>query len=189
MENFYTFQLGELVHLSDPCYSTQDDSNCAKFNQPCHPGLWGAKVTLQDGCVAEVEYCHENTLMLHKAEMKNFFVAVDSGQFGIFDASIWEDESNFDVEGSFYRECCDATLSGFKGSPIYKQEDGKLSEFGFGFVTRTGFGDGSYNVEAYYHKGKLVKATVSFIELDEQDEDDYDESDYDWEGDPLYSGY
>ena len=75
------------------------------------------------------------------------------------------------------------------GSPIYKQEDGKLSEFGFGFVSRTGYGDGSYNVEAYYNKGKLVKAKITFIEQDEQDEDDYDESDYDWEGDPLYSGY
>jgi hypothetical protein len=181
MEHYYTFQLGELAHLSDPCYSTQEDGNYSKFNQPCHPGLWDAKVALDDGCVVSVEYCHTNTLLLHKAEMQNFQVAVDSGQFGIFDASIWEDESDFEASGSFYRECCDATLSGFMVSPIYKHEYGKLSEFGFGFVSRTGYGDGSYNVEAYYNNGKLVKAKITFIEQDENDDDDYDESDYDWE--------
>jgi hypothetical protein len=80
-------------------------------------------------------------------------VCVDSGQAGVFDLSVYEDD------GVFYEDCCSATLS--------------KRRFGFvpgGFVSSSGFGDGCYEAQIYKEKGVAVAVEITFIG-DDQDEE------------------
>jgi hypothetical protein len=82
---------------------------------------------------------------------------VDSGQFGIFDASIYDGDSEYGQPG-FYNDCCEATLTHDRCGTV-----GDLSQLGF--VSSSGYGDGGYfGLGAFDENNNLVKFRITFIE-------------------------
>ncbi len=167
----FRFQLGSLVHLTDPCYDAPDFGvmleECGLYNVPCLEGNWIASRSYNENRDAEREnrvvgFTIVNEDLGAKAvRTKAYRVGVDSGQFGIFDASIYENDSDYDVEGSFYRTACDITINENCGTV-----------FNSGFVSSSGYGDGSYTLICGFLDDKLAYASITFIEDYDNDEDD-----------------
>jgi hypothetical protein len=164
----YAFKIESgLVHLSDPCYKI--DTWCGQYNVPAKNGDWEATVEYTDsGRVASFSAFFLQ-IDPHPAPTTQtvFYIGVDSGQFGIFDAEIYDPESDYESPG-FYRDCCDATLAR-AGAGVVQDK---------GFVSRTGWGDGSYEcVMTKTENGELVGIDIVFIsDVDEDwDEEDEDE--------------
>ena len=147
------------VCLSDPCYKA--GTWCGKYDVPAMNGEWLVSYEEIAGVVYKFEAFHKD---LNKILYTNKWIndlGVDSGQFGIFDSSIYSGGGDFDEPG-FYKDCCDATLS--------KDSCGVIQNKGF--VTSSGFGDGNYSAfAAYNEKGELVSILVDFV--DEDDDDDW----------------
>jgi hypothetical protein len=172
--DMFRFQLGSLVHLTDPCYDAPENKGEMNFdgsglyNVPCAEGYWIAARLPTDkfGEVARENRVVGFTLVSedydHQAlRTKSYRVGVDSGQFGIFDASIYENDSDYDVEGSFYRTVCDIT-----------NQENCGTVFNSGFVSSSGYGDGGYDLICGFLDGKLAYASITFIEDYDDDEDD-----------------
>jgi hypothetical protein len=169
----FSFKLGGLVHLTDPCYDAPDpryeliNDGCGLYNVPCLEGDWRATRSYNDNRDAERENrvvgftIVSADLGAKAVRTKSYRVGVDSGQFGIFDASIYENDSDYDVEGSFYRTVCDIT-----------NQENCGTVFNSGFVSSSGYGDGGYNLICGFFDGKLAYASITFIEDYDDDEDD-----------------
>jgi hypothetical protein len=142
MEQF-EIKSGE-IHFSDPCY---DDS----VTFPALNGVWGVDVDLRDDIVHGFVVYHTD----HKDASYNqyYCCSVDSGQFGVFDASIYTNPGVYFTPG-FYHDCCEITLQ----KPMY----GVV--YGLGFVSSSGYGDGSYSVETTVVDDKIVKLSVIFVD-------------------------
>ena len=167
----FRFKLGNLVHLTDPCYDSPENTgemcfdNNGLYNVACLEGDWIAtrqygyrEATTQDrvtGFTVVAEGVGSKAL-----KTKHFRVGVDSGQFGIFDASIFDNNSDYDVENSFYRTVCDITLQDHCGTVFYS-----------GFVSSSGYGDGSYDLFCGFLDGVLAYASITFIYDEDEDED------------------
>lgn len=176
--DFGTFSVtsGELV-LSDPCYGL--DVWCLKKVDGVKSGTWkfygiqsdegifGKRISAIYAVHADAE-----EVSLVSEHIDN--LGVDSGQFGIFDADFYRNDSQFSDDfapkndfakgeegGKFYGACCDLTLS--------DQHGGVLSGGG---VTSSGYGDGCYEGCLYSLEGEIVGAYVRFIE-DEPDDNDW----------------
>lgn len=177
MNKTFTINLGDTVHLSDPCYSTEDSNSGGGvyFNTPCVSGEW--KITLEKNdrgyhtgfrgksCDSSIDHTVDG------------FAFVDSGQFGIFDSAIWEDKKEFDDPNNFYGKSCTLTLS----------EEGCGVIDGSGFVSRTAYGDGRYDLTMYFNKdNKLTQFEIVFVSDELEDYEEDWEEDYDWDEDPVY---
>ena len=92
---------------------------------------------------------------------------VDSGQFGIFDASTYIGDTDRD-QRKWYMAICNCHTS-----------DGNTIPDGSGFVSGTGYGDGSYIGHGAFINDELVKFSITFLEDEEEEEDYYDEDDED----------
>jgi hypothetical protein len=166
----YAFKIESgLVHLSDPCYNI--GTWCGQYNVPAKNGDWEATVEYSDGgrVASFSAYNVGPTYSPHRmpTTQTRFDIGVDSGQFGIFDAEIYDPESDYESPG-FYRDCCDATLARAGAGAVQDK----------GFVSRTGWGDGSYEcVMTKTEDGELVGIDIVFI----YDEVDFEEEDEDWE--------
>lgn len=133
------------VACSDPCYEYPDVMTSAKN------GKWMVKIDKQDcgnwGCrVSRMLVHHEDFSPIGKRyTIKNSVIGVDSGQAGVFDASVYGRDG-------FYDSCCSATLG--------KQGFGHVRK---GFVTSSGYGDGGYDCVIYKEGEKAVAIEVTFI--------------------------
>ncbi len=175
----FDIQLGDVVHLSDPCYEVDKDTFHCDFNVqnvPCLSGTWKVKVDVMQnefgsGTIIKgfsAVHVHTNFDYMSLPNVRRFDVGVDSGQFGIFDSSIYENDADYDRVDSFYRACADATLSDARCGVIKDK----------GFVCSSGYGDGSYLINAYFHEnGKLGNFSIQFVEFvdEEWDDTDWDE--------------
>lgn len=159
---------GELV-LSDPCYGLE--VWCMKKVDSVKNGTWNFYGIQSDegifgkriSAICAVHADAENV----SVDLKDIGdLGVDSGQFGIFDADFYRNDSHFadsfvpendfakgENGGKFYGACCDLTLSDKQG--------GVLSGGG---VVSSGYGDGCYDGCLYLLKGEIVGAFVRFIE-------------------------
>lgn len=167
------------VHLTDPCYDTK--TVCGLYNVPAVNGTWYCSPYYNDeGRVAGFRAHAEGYEEIFPFEltpnsvfggpMGNFDFGVDSGQFGIFDAEIYEENGDYGTPG-FYNDCCDTTLT--------KDRCGVVRERGF--VSNSGYGDGGYYAYGNLENGKLTSFWVEFIcEEDEEDEDFDDDEDNYW---------
>lgn len=160
------------VCLSDPCYS-REDVDCGKFDVPAKNGTWIAEVCVEHNggwgdAVSAVTCIHQDSFIPMFSGLE-FGFGVDSGQFGIFDSSIWEDESAWDDENkTFYGKCCNMTCH-------TKERLGVID--GKGFVSSTGFGDGCYNgFMELDSDGNLIGFRIVFIDPNGEEED-WDEDD------------
>jgi len=159
------------VHLTDPCYDTS--TWCGKYNVPAKNGNWIAELSVLDNeqtsgwgqRVAEFEVWHEDVRKstLFPVPLDVDF-GVDSGQFGVFDASTYIGDDEADKR-KWYFKICDIT-----------DNMGGVTEDGTGFVSKTGYGDGGYEGEGAYIDGELVYFKIVFIEGEEEDNDEEDEN-------------
>ena len=172
----FDIQLGDVVHLSDPCYEVDKDTFHRDFNVqnvPCLSGTWKVKVDVMqsenEGTIIKgfsASHVHTNYDYMSLPDGYSFDVGVDSGQFGIFDSSIYENDADYDRVDSFYRACADATLSDARCGVIKDK----------GFVCSSGYGDGSYLINAYFHEnGKLGYISIQFFEFAEFVDEEWDE--------------
>jgi hypothetical protein len=149
------------VHLTDPCYKTT--TWCGAYNIPAKNGKWYAIPEDGEslGCIISAfTVYHEDHKLDEVTELLDYDLGVDSGQFGIFDTSIYDENTSYDAPG-FYRNCCDITLR-YPSCGIIGDS---------GFVSSSGYGDGSYpGYGAFDKDNNLVKFCVRFV-FSEDDED------------------
>jgi len=157
-KNIGTFEVKSgKICVSDPCYDR--GTWCAAWGLLAKNGIWDATFyTSDEGSwghrIARIEARHKDTLndiwKKHKTE-----IGVDSGQAGIYDSKIYPQGNTGDYGecGTFYGRCCDITL----------KEPGAGIIDGGGIVSRSGFGDGGYDLEVQYDGKEIVAARVTFI--------------------------
>lgn len=164
---------GQLV-VSDPCYELGNWGQGVLENVTT--GKWNAYVEKIDGgewgerC-AVVIALHESLREEDEAawEACDFVVAVDSGQAGIFERTVYRNddsvvgETTFDPDDKWYSSCCDLTLTDLGAGVING-----------GVVSSSGFGDGGYVAfVARNSEGKVVGVQIVFItdeDLEEEEE-------------------
>lgn len=160
MNNAFEFEVvTSKVCLSDPCYTK--DTWCGEYDIPALNGKWKAEVVRRDNRIAEFRAFHVNHSAAKMFESSTDF-GVDSGQFGIFDSSIYDPETDFEDKDKFYGAVCELTLS--------KEQCGVI--FDKGFVSSSGYGDGGYVGWAAYEHGNLVSFSIEFISEAEFSDDD-----------------
>jgi hypothetical protein len=169
MNETFTINLGDTVHLTDPCYdsSDKDFDNGTYFFTPCVSGEWAITLLKNErGYHAGIRGQSKDS-STHRTE--NGFAFVDSGQFGIFDATIFDDNKEYDNLDNFYGKACNFTLS--------REGCGVVDNAGF--VSRTAYGDGSYDITMFFNENdKLTQFEITFISHEDWDEEDL--SDEEW---------
>ncbi len=181
--NMFEIKSGKLC-ITDPCYlkgtwcaawdlkAKNGKWICTATNEDC--GTWGKRIK-EIVCLSNDHFKLGDLAFIDWKELK-FDIGVDSGQCGIFDYKKYPDtEADYDDTEGFYRKCCDITL----GDEPYGSID-------FGFVSSSGFGDGSYTAYGIYEDDKetLIGVRVVFIadedlmeSTEETDEMDYVDDD------------
>lgn len=139
-----TFEVQKAIVVSDPCYALHDGEK----STPAKKGEWTARATVED-CggwgkrVVNILVHHVDFSPVGKRyDESTFYRDVDSGQMGVFD-------TNYYGGIGFYDECCGAS-----------------NPYGFvegGFVSSSGYGDGSYLCRVFKEAGKAVGVEVVFI--------------------------
>jgi hypothetical protein len=140
---------GEIL-ISDPCY---DIPTWCTALVKAKNGIWDAWVHISDTGdwgmrVAQLFARHEDLEGHVSADDEIGEAGVDSGQCGFFDIEHFKDDSLVDEsmrtrddwlveEELWYSLCCDVTLSSHAGV------------IPFGVVSRSGYGDGGYDVSGH----------------------------------------
>lgn len=159
--------LGGKVMVSDPCYEMGVwcqgvIDNMLKGIYKCDlemcDGVWGPRVSAIQ--VTHVDYA--NKFLAYNCE---FNICVDSGQAGIFDYGYYEKHHNGKTDDEWYDAICDKTISMHNGTELL---DGNTVDE-LGFVSSSGYGDGSYDCWVAEHDGKVVAIRVEFITEDEEE--------------------
>lgn len=175
------FDLGQFtvasdrIRVTDPCYEI--GTWCAGEIAGVRPGIWRAQSVMgQEGAwgarVRKLQIRHVDapadifaTAAFAETDID---VGVDSGQAGFFDATRYPtDPAELEYEpGRFYGECCELTLD-------HNRPGGGVIPRGFGVVTSSGFGDGSYSCRITRDPhGQVIAAYISFIDEEEDEETD-----------------
>lgn len=168
------------VIVSDPCYELNLGDRCQGVLENVKTGLWKAHVEKGHDmgwgiCCEELVAKHSDIDSVRDMNIipASFTVCVDSGQAGIFDASVYRNDETVQKSSSFipdepwYSSCCDQTLS--------DQQAGIING---GVVSSSGYGDGSY--EAWYAmdtNGEIVAIGINFNHTNADDEDEDIEDD------------
>lgn len=144
------------VACTDPCYQSPEvhvpavNGDWVARTEKSDEGSWGVRI-------ARLIVHHTKFSPIgNKYEIKRTMIGVDSGQAGVFDASVYMDNSFHDC---FYDSCCKRTLSRESVGYVHK-----------GFVTSSGYGDGGYDCLIYKKDGKAVAIEVIFIPKEGDDE-------------------
>lgn len=175
-----TFVLSQpTLRVTDPCY--QDGTWCAGTLQ-AKPGIWNAKTVVGPTSwhtrVKALQISHESLGALEVLDYKTLDSAkltagVDSGQCGFFDDAHYpRDAASFEYEDdTFYGECCALTLDdGLPGGGVLSKQTG--------VVSRSGFGDGGYEVYVKRDEAGDV-ALVQLLYVDESAQDDEEDDSVD----------
>jgi len=179
-----TFEVtsGELV-ISDPCYEVP--TWCAGTVKAKN-GTWGVDYETDDmGDRIKEIWAYSLDAAINRPHIPDelpqapplpFINGVDSGQLGYFDRSHYRNDDSakdlpkhefggdFDREvgDEWYRAACALTLS-----------DDQLGVMPFGFVSCSGWGDGSYNTQGIFdEEGNCIGLRTVFIGDDNNDDED-----------------
>lgn len=155
------------VIVSDPCYACP--TWCQGVLMNVKKGSWDAfvKIKEKEKCCGEIIAIHSDVSKDDIGdldwELAPFVVGVDSGQAGIFDASVYQNDATVPEKPKFkakilardwYCMCCDTTLyTRYKAGVVPG-----------GVVSQSGYGDGIY--DAYLSKnklGKIIAVKIVFI--------------------------
>lgn len=143
-------KLGKKVVVSDPCYDL--GTWCLAIIENVKVGEYLVNVTKMDtkgwgNRVSSIKVVHaENIFSKHNWEKTEHEIGVDSGQAGIFDFPTFRKNN----EG-WYDSMCDLT-DGEPGWGTYNK----------GVVSRSGFGDGSYDLYISKVDDKIVGMAIDF---------------------------
>lgn len=162
--------LSKELRVTDPCYSP--DTWCAgKF--AAAPGIWRSKAVRADSGWGErvwelvIEHVETDSSELPE-ERLDITVGVDSGQAGFFCAETYAQVQKSKCgEPGFYGMACALTCETVNSAGV----------LGFGVVSSSGFGDGSYECLVKKDRaGRVVAARIIFITeddlVDDEDEED-----------------
>lgn len=168
-----TITLSNEVMVSDPCYEVgtwcqhkltnvlpgEYQCTVAKFEA----SLWGERCSF----IIAVHKDYNTDEKLNWRTARNATVGVDSGQAGIFSMETYRQDEVFvsgqsehskkwgshkeDGGEEWYGHMCDMTVSG-EAWGTYPN----------GIVSRSGIGDGSYELRVAKHKGKVVGMVLDF---------------------------
>lgn len=177
MQACFEVKSGKII-IIDPCYALDGiTDDIAAVNIPAKNGLWYVHVSQEHSRwggdrVHAISVIHSD-YPFASGTLLPYSIAVDSGQVGIFDSTVFptDDVRNVD-DGSFYAKICDITCSG-QGWGVYEQ-DGSINSV----VTSSGYGDGLYKLYGEYRNNELVSAQVVFVDNDYEEDEDYAHDDY-----------
>lgn len=173
----YFTQTSDKMMVSDPCYSL--DTWCQHVLDNVKAGQWMTTSTLKDEAEWGIRVAEITAFIGEEPKETDFVIeetadiGVDSGQAGFFDFEGYktgkenddrleaEGQNAFGVNGSFYNTCCNVTLG--------DQQSGTVPQ---GFVSSSGYGDGSYPLHVVRNeKGKVTAVKVVFISDDDSEEE------------------
>lgn len=165
-------RLGNKVMVSDPCYGL--NTWCQGVLENVLPGIYNCEVEYSDEGdwgirVAAIEVTHENC-GAYMFDIADFEVGVDSGQAGIFDYEYYamfhtDCNEREHVDDAWYDTVCDITLA--------RESAGTIDDRGF--VSSSGYGDGSYDCWIARNKdGYIVAIRIEYI-TEEDDEDEWED--------------
>lgn len=165
------------LRVTDPCYDM--DTWCAGTIANVKNGTWAAGIVTSDEDswgVRVSRLCIKHVDVVEKGSdyaRTDIDVGVDSGQAGFFDLTPFTEHAaathgdDSENHKSFYDEVCKMTI-----------DENQFGVVEFGAVSRSGFGDGSYDCyTAINAEGQVVAAYIDFITEDEEDEDDEENDD------------
>ena len=152
-EEYNAIELGEKVRVSDPCYD--EDTWCAGTLTDVLPGQYICKkyIMRTNKRIAAIEVSH----IKHQSkytfdEDAEIDVGVDSGQCGIFELEYFLEHQG---QETWYEKVCQ--LTGLQ-LPDANSIDGQ------GYVSSSGYGDGSYDCNiARNADGKIIAIRVIYI--------------------------
>lgn len=165
----------EKMWVTDPCYSR--GTWCQGVLDNVLKGKWLASVEIvPDSLTGWGDRVGKLIVKHHSAVPKvslklDADIGVDSGQAGFFCDSKYPrgDVGDYGDTSTFYGLACTLTDS-----------SNKAGSFPFGAVSRSGFGDGSYDCEYWVDAdGKVVRAEIIFITDEELEDDQPSDSDFD----------
>ncbi len=164
-------KLGSKVLVSDPCY--EYPTWCTGTVENVKPGNYNTNVIYYkdtdnffNGRVSELIAIHESyTNKDLPWQITEADIGVDSGQCGIFDFEQVKDiigAGEWDEEDEFYAKACACT-----------DDDKQYGEIGtYGVISRSGVGDGSYDLYVADIDGEIVGIKVVFINSDEDEDEE-----------------
>lgn len=171
------------LRVTDPCYDVQ--TWCAGTLR-AKDGTWSAELRHSDEGdwgkrVAELVVRHADHPRAEPTRPAGIDAGVDSGQCGFFDEAKYASNQGGEYGdlSTFYGQACRAT------STASGDCSGGGIVMGFGAVSSSGYGDGSYEVYVHEVDGQAVAARLVFIPEDEDDlgEDELDDGSDEEEGD------
>lgn len=163
-------RFGPLIDITDPCYDK--DVWCRLNDVEIKEGTYEC-IAYRGSFVGENYTRTFSMSIVHESvneEIEELLepkylgsIGVDAGLAGFFNNK--KDYSN----DEWFAFCDELRRIEQEDEPRYMMDDG--------FFTDTGFGDGSYGVEAWEYEGEIVVLTIEFIGSDD-DDDEYDENDF-----------
>lgn len=159
-------KLGSKVLVSDPCYDYP--TWCTKLVENVKPGNYNTNVTYCYGnMVSDLQVIHEDYDMYDLDWYPVVAdIGVDSGQCGIFDFDQGQSiigTGEYDEKDSFYGKACACTHNA----------DTKYGEMDtYGVVSRSGGGDGTYDLYVADIDDEIVGIKVVFIDTDEDEDEE-----------------
>lgn len=164
IEHLGTVDFGTKVLATDPCYSL--GTWCHELVDGVLPGEWDGYAIKtcftfkwgQDARTAILMAHHRNHPVKAWStcwEHISGNIGVDAGQAGLFDLKRYpkDNHGEYDDPRTFYGRCSKITLS--------ERACGAVRE---GFVSESGFGDGTYDLEVQRDsKGRIVAMAVYFL--------------------------
>jgi len=175
MKHTFEIKSGK-VHVADPCYEV--GTWCGGYNIPAKNGTWNAEVMEVGSWVAEFtayHVDHEPNSVDDLLLDTSLDLGVDSGQFGIFDVEGYKGYADGD-DSKWYYDICRVTCPAWDDDDWNKHKNDPtygVTPDGTGFVSRSGWGDGSY--EGYFLRdedGNVVAFRVVFIGDEEEEEEE-----------------
>ncbi len=167
-------QLGNKAVVTDPCYGLGTVGTKIVDNvkpgtyissvRETNEGIWGMRV-------AHLQVVHQN----YQDEYLDWQeqateIWVDSGQCGVYDFAYRDNIlgiGEYDEPDSFYGKACKCT-----DDDVYGEQDDK------GVTSRSGFGDGAYDLYLAKDNEQVVGFRIVFIDdTPQEDEQDWDEED------------
>lgn len=173
-------KLSNKVIITDPCYGIQDYPNSHTklvldnvkegiYNVNIlysDEGMWGERVAVLEVINKQNDSLGTNLRMIDRLETVGS-VCVDSGQMSISDYNYYKTLCNEagEVDDNWYDVFCMLTLSADQFGTIASSS----------VVSRTGYGDGDYDVVVGYWNKEIVYIGVIFIGEDEEEDDEFED--------------
>lgn len=135
--HYGTIELGERAKVSDPCYG--NDVWCSHILENVKPGIWDCYIILGGKFNERVAYlvlCKDGCQFQLPKKYEPADIGVDSGTCGIYDLEYYEKYHGGDDHDEKWYE--DNVMSWCMKDKAFICTDG------CGFVSDSGYGDGSY---------------------------------------------